>query len=208
MPFLSKFKRKFKKGDVVEESSSSSPKPTPLPRVDPPKPTVSEVENAGGTAVVSSALVESPAEEEKKDPPTLPERLWNRAYDDLKAEEPSIVEGYERVLSRPEGAALDAAPQNAIEQGRVGRQRQMQQLLKAGLKKTEKEAKIWAGAGTAVDFILSAKSIIDAAVEAMPAAAVAWTGVSIALQVRLSTKTYSVSVVMLIVWTKSCLSIP
>jgi hypothetical protein len=59
----------------------------------------------------------------------------------------------------------------------------MQRLLKAGLEKTEKEAKLWAGAGAAVDFVLSAKNVIDAAVQAVPQAALAWTGVSIALQV-------------------------
>lgn len=214
MPFLSKLKRfKLKKGDDSKGSPSPSPNPTPPSRVDPPKATVSEVAARAstvstGTVVATSGPTESPAGDEKKDPPTLPERLWNRAYDDLKEEESSLVEGYERVLSQLEVTASEGATQNTIEQGRVGRQTQMQRLLKAGLKKTEKEAKIWAGAGAAVDFILSAKSVIDAAVEAMPQAALAWTGVSIALQVRLPIKISSVSVEVLIMCTKSCLSIP
>ncbi|KAK1776004.1 NACHT domain-containing protein, partial [Copromyces sp. CBS 386.78] len=48
--------------------------------------------------------------------------------------------------------------------------------------KTEKEAKVKESLGVAVDIVLSAKNIISAAIQAVPQAALAWTGICIALE--------------------------
>ncbi|RYP25502.1 hypothetical protein DL767_008365 [Monosporascus sp. MG133] len=77
----------------------------------------------------------------------LPERLWNRAYDDLKEEESGLVDTYERLLSHElEGdpSPTDLTSQkNEIEQKNPEiRRDQMSRLVTAGLKRIEREAKI------------------------------------------------------------------
>ena len=74
---------------------------------------------------------------------------------------------------------------NIIAQNNLDRRRQMNQLINAGLAKTEKEAKVKESLGVAMDVVLSAKNIISAAIQAVPQAALAWTGICIALEVRL-----------------------
>ena len=54
---------------------------------EPPTPTDSPAPTATSDAVASN-------------PPSLPERLWDRAYDELKAKESKLVATYEKILSR------------------------------------------------------------------------------------------------------------
>ena len=61
----------------------------------------------------------------------------------------------------------------------------MTQLINAGLAKTEREVKVKESLGVAVDVVLSAKNTISAAIQAVPQAALAWTGICIALEVCL-----------------------
>lgn len=173
-----RFKNKLKKQDGVKQVPGSRSGLTATPQgpraeVEPSPPAVAEDP--------SSVPVQSLSRDHQTLPLSLPERLWNQAYDSLQLEEASLVEGYERVLDQLDNDVRDGAALGAV--GQHNRQQKMHRLLKAGLEKTEKEAKIWAGAGAAVDFVLSAKNVIDAAVQAVPQAALAWTGVSIALQV-------------------------
>jgi hypothetical protein len=59
-----------------------------------------------------------------------------------------------------------------------------------GLDKTAREAKVKDGLGHTMDIVLSAKNTISFAIQAMPQAALAWTGVCIALEVSSSTNGY------------------
>ncbi|KAH7633853.1 hypothetical protein B0T09DRAFT_302324 [Sordaria sp. MPI-SDFR-AT-0083] len=111
---------------------------------------------------------------------SLSVRLWDRAYNDLKQEEARLVDAYEKILSRQLQASPDlTVPEsqpNIIAQNNSDRRRQMNQLIIAGLAKTEKEAKVKESLGVAMDIVLSAKNIISAAIQAVPQAALAWTG--------------------------------
>ncbi|KAK3946807.1 hypothetical protein QBC32DRAFT_387713 [Pseudoneurospora amorphoporcata] len=121
------------------------------------------------------------------DPTTsLPVRLWERAYNELKKEEAELVNAYEKILSRQlqnssNSMVLESQP-NIIAQNNSDRRRQMTQLINAGLTKTEREAKVKENCGEAVDVVLSAKNIISAAIQTVPQAALAWTGICIALE--------------------------
>lgn len=126
--------------------------------------------------------------------PNISERLWNEAYDGLKQKEPKLVDAYERILSRgfekddssPEGSQMD---ENSIEQtDKDKRWSQMERLVQAGLKKTEWESKKKQAVGAALQGLLSLKDLIGSALETMPQAALAWTGVCFAMQVGLSTR--------------------
>ena len=124
----------------------------------------------------------------------IAQRLWDRAYDDLKVDESALLLAYEKILSRelnekaPESGELEFQI-NAIEQRDPAvRRLQMGLLVQAGLKKTESVVKVKHGIGEVVDVILSAKNIIDLAVQTVPQAALPWTGVCFALQVNVSSR--------------------
>ncbi|KAH0553451.1 hypothetical protein GP486_006481, partial [Trichoglossum hirsutum] len=131
-----------------------------------------------------------------------PERLWDRAYDDLKREETALLHAYEKILScnlheDDFGSAANKSQPNAIVQYDPDtRRRQMEQLVRTGLDKTAREAKV-KGLGPTMDIVLSATNTISSAIQAMPQAALAWTGVCIALK---ETKANRDGVVHVIEW--------
>ncbi|KAK3947848.1 NACHT domain-containing protein [Pseudoneurospora amorphoporcata] len=118
---------------------------------------------------------------------SLPARLWKRAYNELKQEEVKLVDAYEKILSRQlqngsNSMVLESQP-NIIAQNNSDRRRQMIQLINPGLAKTEREAKVKESCGEVIDVVLSVKNIISAAIQAVPQAAFAWTGICIALEI-------------------------
>lgn len=125
----------------------------------------------------------------KEEPPlTLQERLWNTAYDGLKADQPDTVETYETLLSgelHKDGDKSDdsVAEKNEIGSSRETRRQQMVQLVNVGLARTQKEAKIKGGIDEASNAVFAVKGVMDKAVTASPEAAVAWVGVCFALEV-------------------------
>lgn len=122
---------------------------------------------------------------------SLPEHLWDRAYDELKDNETevSLVQAYERILSRHlrerDPASNGDMDANMIAQGNPGARRaQMNQLVTFGLAKIKRETKIKDGLDKGVQVILSAKDIISSAIQTVPQAALAWAGVCVVLEVR------------------------
>jgi hypothetical protein len=109
-------------------------------------------------------------------PSTLPERLWDRAYDDLKADESTLIKAYERCLSRELYENVSSSMASELHEGSIEqtnltmRRSQMSQLIRKGV-------------GEAMQVVLSAKDIIGSAVQTVPQAALAWAGVCFALQV-------------------------
>ena len=115
--------------------------------------------------------------------PADPETLWDRAYDALKTEEPKLLETYEKYIVRSlKGTPKEAG--NQIEQrDRKSRRSQMNQLLRKGLDGTAKWDKVEGNMAVAVNVILSVKDTVDTALSAAPVAALAWTGICVAMQV-------------------------
>ena len=72
----------------------------------------------------------------------------------------------------------------------------MNTLIQAGLAKTEKEAKTKQSVGEVLQKILLIKDVVSSAVQAMPQAALAWTGICFALQVGLRSLHLPKSIVM------------
>jgi hypothetical protein len=63
------------------------------------------------------------------------------------------------------------------------RQNHMRRLVREGQVKAATAAKITKGIGDVAKFVLSAKAMIDLAIENIPQAALPWAGVCVALQV-------------------------
>ncbi|CAK7207512.1 hypothetical protein SEUCBS139899_010322 [Sporothrix eucalyptigena] len=103
------------------------------------------------------------------------EHLWDQAYDDLKADEYKLITLYEVILSRKLGGS--ESTENAITANEAERRSQMERLLEVGLDKTAKLAKVEKDIGDAINIVLSVKDAVGSALQAVPVAAVAWTGV-------------------------------
>lgn len=124
------------------------------------------------------------------DVPSLAAKLWDLAYDELKREETELVDAYEKILTRQlendHGSKAPEAQSNGIDQNNPNRRRQqMERLIKDGLAKIDREARLKESLSPALDVFLSVKNAISFAIQAIPEAALAWGGISVALQVRL-----------------------
>ena len=89
----------------------------------------------------------------------LPVQLWDRAYDDLKREEPEMVNKYEKILSRqlqegPNSPVPESQPNTIAQTNPDVRRRQMTQLIHAGLDKTAREATVKEYLGVAAEVVL------------------------------------------------------
>ncbi|KAM5342879.1 hypothetical protein ACJ41O_013845 [Fusarium nematophilum] len=118
----------------------------------------------------------------------MQERLWNQAYDELKASEPKLVEAYEKILSaelhrNDPSYVTSERTDNEIARARDTRCRQMQQLVKEGLDRTQKEASIKRGIDEGLQAVQAVRGIVNKAVHAAPEAAVAWVGVCLGLEI-------------------------
>uniref|UniRef100_A0A0B7JQF2 NACHT domain-containing protein n=1 Tax=Bionectria ochroleuca TaxID=29856 RepID=A0A0B7JQF2_BIOOC len=120
--------------------------------------------------------------------PTLQERLWNEAYDELASSEPKLAEAYENIIStelyRSDPAPVTNQPmENRIERTREARCRQMQQLVQQGLNRTEKAASLKRGIDEGLQAVEAVREVVDKAIHAAPEAAIAWAGVCLGLEI-------------------------
>jgi len=174
------------------EQVASSPSPS-ASSVQQPATTVSEVlaPTTAPPAPTASGAQPTTCDTVPSTPSDLPERLWDRAYNELKDEEDKWVDEYERILSRElmggDSSSTNLELQkNEIEQKNPAKRRQqMSQLVEAGLRKTAGEDKVKQAIGGAMLGILNVKDMIGSALQPVPQAALAWTGVCFALQVSL-----------------------
>lgn len=119
----------------------------------------------------------------------LQERLWNQAYDELKVSDAKTVEAYEKILSaelhrgNSNPTALGSG-ENKIGQNLETRSSQMQQLVQAGLERTQKAAVIKDLIGDGLEVVDPLKRIMDQAVKASPEASVAWVGFCFGFEVK------------------------
>jgi hypothetical protein len=127
-------------------------------------------------------------------PPSLPEQLWNQAYDQVKTGDSSTVDTYEKILSarlsQKDADPADsshsadlASQQNAIEQDPDKRWKQMCQLVQDGLHRTEKNTNVKHGMEDGIQAATAMKEVVGRAMQASPEAALAWVGVCFALEV-------------------------
>jgi len=186
---LSKWKHKRTQSKQSAQATKSSTTETVTPpssssgdtKANADAPATSEAASAKPTSTIVPEVGETPQ--------GLQVRLWNQAYDGVKATDPELVEAYERILStklRGKGAetCTDASTvSNDIARTREPRAVQMQHLVRIGLEKTQREAAVKQKIGDGMAVIAVVKGVIDKAVQASPEAAIAWVGVSFALEV-------------------------
>jgi hypothetical protein len=125
------------------------------------------------------------------------QRLWNAAYDSLTEDDDTseLVRSYVNILTKvlkAEKASDPCAPNDVLAELKDPNKRQMYMvhLVEEGRKKIATTSKIVKGVGDVAKFILSAKGMIDAAIQNAPQAALPWAGVCVGLQV--SSYAYSI----------------
>lgn len=117
---------------------------------------------------------------------TLKERLWNQAYDELRSKEPKTFEAYQKLLSAELLCKEDdttVTVEDEIKPEWQARRHQMETLVGIGLRKTEKAAAVNSKVDGTLKSISLVKEVIGKALQASPEAALAWVGVSLALEV-------------------------
>ncbi|EGU74133.1 hypothetical protein FOXB_15357, partial [Fusarium oxysporum f. sp. conglutinans Fo5176] len=152
----------------IPSQPASEPAARPTPQQTPSPPTLTNAET-------------SPL-------PSLQERLWNQAYDELKASEPKLVEAYEKILSvglhrKDPSSVTCESTENEIGGAWETRRHQMQQLVQDGLDRTQKAASIKRGIDEGLQAVQAVRGIVDKAIQAAPEAAIAWVGVSLGLEI-------------------------
>ena len=160
--------------DAVASSGQQST--APLSPDDPPS----------ASATTPPVGSDAPAATKTVTPPTTtqPDQLWDQAYDDLKRDNPKLFNFYETILSLELADGSAKVEGNVIEQSDwTKRAPQMDQLLKTGLDKTEKLANVEKNIGVAINIVLSIKDAVGSALQPVPVAALAWTGLCVALNV-------------------------
>ncbi|KAK1239939.1 hypothetical protein MKX08_007381 [Trichoderma sp. CBMAI-0020] len=123
---------------------------------------------------------------------TLPEDLWNQAYNEIKESDPKSMQLYETILSNklmdhnfdPSRNVLEENAINAINQLDIGvRRDQMRQLIKTGQHRIELESQIKSGIKQTIDFMEPAKDAINSIVKTILWAILPWTVISVALEI-------------------------
>ena len=140
-----------------------------------------------GIESASVADVNEPGSANKQ----LQQRLWNDAYEQLKADDAKLVESYELILSEHmlsptgnEGAADEFARQNEISNDPEKRQQQMEMLKEAGLERTRKGASVKAKINSALQTVAPIRDILEKSLKASQEAAAVWSGVSLIFEVK------------------------
>ncbi|KAH7124420.1 hypothetical protein EDB81DRAFT_912810, partial [Dactylonectria macrodidyma] len=177
-------------------ASPSTPSPTPAPTT-PSQPTISQPASKPASKPAFKpaprptprpTLSPPASANPETSSPSLQERLWNQAYDELKVNEPKVVEEYEKILSaelhRGESTSVTFEPrENEIGQTQETRWRQMQHLVQGGLERTQKEVAIKQRIDDGLQAVHAVMGAMDKAVQAAPQAALAWVGVSLGLEI-------------------------
>ncbi|KAH0523411.1 hypothetical protein TsFJ059_008419 [Trichoderma semiorbis] len=177
--FRSRFKGIFSRSDNASVTTSSRIQAAEIKQLGGlHEPTSSSNTGPAGSDLNIGPVQTTTSSVPTSTPTTFAEHLWDRAYDDLKKQDVALIQAYEKILSNKLNEAT-GSEQNIIAQHDThARRNQMRQLIYDGLNKTAKEAKVKEVIGIAI----STKDIITNAVQAVPQAALAWTGVCVALE--------------------------
>lgn len=208
--FLDKFKKKIKRNGSRSTSLRRTPslekhRPATITErwsASTQEPIETTAEN-GETVEVGNGPLSATLENQDRDPmpnademetgvasrypERLRERLWNQAYDGLKADEPGIVDAFEKLLSTElQNKSRDTPPSaNIISSTADERRPQMESLVQVGLDRTAKEVAIKEKVSVGIQTVTMVKRAMDKAVQAAPQAAIAWVGVCFVLEVSL-----------------------
>lgn len=100
----------------------------------------------------------------------------------MKTDQRGTVEAYERLLFELQNDGDRSLTSNGTGKDKG---RQMEELVEIGLRRTEKAAALAKKVGDGLQTVMTVKGLVSNAVQAAPAAAIAWVGVCFALEVSI-----------------------
>ncbi|VZH93105.1 unnamed protein product [Fusarium fujikuroi] len=131
-------------------------------------------------------IASSPPGEPENNTPSIPERLWSKAYNILEEKEPDVVKGYQEILERLQNEwANTAAPEELqnLQHCKSVKSQQMWRLVYSGLERTKRQAKVKESVSNIMETIDNLKGVVEKAVKYSSEAAIAWAGVSLGLEI-------------------------
>ncbi|CVL03792.1 related to vegetatible incompatibility protein HET-E-1 [Fusarium proliferatum] len=201
MKHLSRLKKKLRSSDSANECSAQ-PTPVPAGASTSQITTPSGHQASGysltvpimGSSPISSPsnatpepqIVSSPPEEPENNTPSIPERLWSKAYDILEEKEPDIVKKYQEILEQVQHEWIDtAAPKELqnLQNCKSVKSQQMWRLVYSGLERSKRQAKVKESVSNIMETIDNLKGVVDKAVKYSSEAAIAWAGISLGLEI-------------------------
>ncbi|KAF4494064.1 Vegetative incompatibility HET-E-1, partial [Fusarium agapanthi] len=141
---------------------------------------------SSSNAITETATVPSPSLEPENAILSVPERLWNQAYNILEEKELDIVKSYEKILDLAQNEWADTvAPEEIQNLGhcKTDKSRQMWRLVYSGLEKSKRQAKHKESLSTIIETIDNLKGVVDKAVKYTSEAAIVWAGASLGLEI-------------------------
>ena len=171
-------KKKAPSGDVTEQ------------QVLPAHPPMTDAQVPPATSADTEAKV--PQLEVSEAPLSTSQRLWNDAYDSLENgnDTAKLVKAYAKTLTMvlnsekvPDNLASGASDISTELKESAKRQEYMKKLVKEGQARVSMASKTANMVGDVAQFIISAKGMIDLAIQNIPQAALPWAGVCVGLQV-------------------------
>ncbi|KAG5750216.1 hypothetical protein H9Q70_007129 [Fusarium xylarioides] len=138
------------------------------------------------TTTTVPATISPPSPEPENTFPSVPDRLWNKAYNILEETEPEIVKHYEEILERVQFEWADTtAPEElqSLEHCKTLKSGQMWRLVYSGLEKSKRQAKHKESVSNIIETIDNLKGVVDKAVKYSSEAAIAWAGVTLGLEI-------------------------
>lgn len=166
---FAKLKNLFKT-KAAEDESSTAPSPVSAPPSSIPR----------AVPIVETPPVEK-QREDNKERNKLQEELWNEAYNTLRDSGNKYIVEYEEILLSE--LKNDNPDITSLGTSYPDRWQNMQRLVEIGLKKTEKEAKIYGQVNDGLQLFDTVRSLVTPAVSAVPQAAIPWVGVCFILEV-------------------------
>ncbi|KAF6802727.1 nwd1 protein [Colletotrichum sojae] len=110
------------------------------------------------------------------------ERLWDRAYREVQAQEPEIIEAYEYLLSTIDSPSNNET-RDKVTYSTKERYEQMRRVAEAGLKKTERSTAVQQKINDGMQVISPLRDVIDQVVKVSEPAGMAWVGVSFVVEI-------------------------
>jgi hypothetical protein len=176
--------------DISKDSSSNAAQEQVPPSVLPVTNAQVGLAGANPGAKEPQQLIEST--EQQTPVLSTSQRLWNDAYDSLENgnDTAELVKSYMKTLTTvlkaekaPDTSASRPSDAKAAPGDPTERQMHMKKLVEEGQAKVSTASKVTKGVGDVAQFILSAKGMIDLAIQNIPQAALPWAGVCVGLQV-------------------------
>jgi hypothetical protein len=148
------------------------------------------------TATTEPVIVTSPSAESQNAIPSVPERLWSKAYNILEEKEPEIVQRYQEILKMVQDEWADVtAPEELqhLKHCKSVNSQLMWRLVYSGLEKSKRQAQHKESLSTIIGTIDNLRGVVDKAVKYSSEAGIAWAGVSLGLEVCLMQSLYLLS---------------